>query len=147
MSSDRYIYGTDMVNKHFGYFWSQDYIVSLVTDFFLIMGLWLSKLVGALSFLAGSDRHVRILMLGLDAAGNISITQYIYIYIFLKYIEIRYVVQFDWCNDFEYVLQSVIHTCYINSPVHGDIYICVYMYMYIYVYVGIVPEAGITAGK
>ena len=56
-------------------------------------------------------------------------------------------VQFDWCNDFEYVLQSVIYTCYINSPVHGDIYIYIYVCVYVYVYVGIVPEAGITAGK
>ena len=87
VSSEMYIYGTSLVNKHCDHFWSRDYIVSLVTDIFLTMGLWLSKLVGALSSLAGSDRHVRILMLGLDAAGNISITQYKYIF---NYIEIRW---------------------------------------------------------
>ena len=34
------------------------------------MGSWLSKLVDVLSSLAGSDRHVNIVMLGLDAAGR-----------------------------------------------------------------------------
>ena len=40
------------------------------------MGLWLSKLADTLAYLAGSDRQVRIVMLGLDAAGKSKINFY-----------------------------------------------------------------------